>query len=118
MDYDAGIDLSLECSSVCVVDASGKIFCESKVASEPEALLGYFRSLGVALARIGLEAGPLSQWPSRDGVPSPERWIRSDRELGRWHCDHAYLVSRFRRSYHFAACPITNVGSKGTRATL
>ena len=28
------------------------------------------------------------------------------------------LVSRFRRSYHFAACPITNVGSKGTLATL
>jgi transposase len=44
------------------VDASGKIFGEDKVASEPEALIGWFRSLGLSLARIGLEAGPLSQW--------------------------------------------------------
>jgi transposase len=62
MDYYAGIDVSLECSSVCVVDASGKIVREAKVASEPEALIGWFSSLGLELARIGLEAGPLSQW--------------------------------------------------------
>jgi transposase len=62
MDYYAGIDVSLECSSVCVVDASGKIVREAKVASEPEALIGWFAGLGVELARIGLEAGPLSQW--------------------------------------------------------
>lgn len=62
MDYYAGIDVSLEQSSVCVVDASGKIVRESKVASEPEALLAWFGSLGIGLARIGLEAGPLSQW--------------------------------------------------------
>jgi transposase len=62
MDHYAGIDVSLECSSVCVVDANGKIVREAKVASEPEALIDWFRSLGVDLARIGLEAGPLSQW--------------------------------------------------------
>jgi transposase len=52
----------LEYSSVCVVDANGKIVREVKVASEPAALIGWFRSLGFDLARIGLEAGPLSQW--------------------------------------------------------
>ena len=62
MDHYAGIDVSLECSSVCVVDASGKIVRESKVASEPEALIAWFRLLGFELSRIGLEAGPLSQW--------------------------------------------------------
>src|SRR6266481_4126333 len=62
MDYYAGIDVSLECSSVCVVDASGKVVREAKVVSEPEALIGWFGSLGLELARIGLEAGPLSQW--------------------------------------------------------
>lgn len=62
MVYYAGIDVSLECSSVCVIDGSGKIIREAKVASEPEALIGWFTSLGLALARIGLEAGPLSQW--------------------------------------------------------
>jgi transposase len=62
MDHYAGIDVSLECSSVCVVDASGKIIREGKVASEPTALISWFCSLGLELARIGLEAGPLSQW--------------------------------------------------------
>ncbi len=62
MDYYAGIDVSLEYSSVCVVDASGKVVREAKVVSEPEALIGWFGSLGLELARIGLEAGPLSQW--------------------------------------------------------
>jgi transposase len=62
MDHYAGIDVSLECSSVCVVDASGKIVRESKVASEPQALIEYFGSLGLAPSRIGLEAGPTSQW--------------------------------------------------------
>jgi len=62
MDHYAGIDVSLECSSVCVVDASGKILRETKVASEPEAVIAWFRSLGFGVERIGLEAGPLSQW--------------------------------------------------------
>jgi len=62
MDYYAGIDALLERSSVCVVDGSGKIVREGKAASEPEAMIGYFRSLGLSLTRVGLEAGPLAQW--------------------------------------------------------
>ena len=60
MEHYAGIDVSLELSSVCVVDAQGKIVRETKVASEPEALVAFFASLGFAVKRIGLEAGPLS----------------------------------------------------------
>jgi transposase len=62
MNHYAGIDVSLECSSVCVVDASGKIVREDKVASDPAALIACFGSLGFEVTRIGLEAGPLSQW--------------------------------------------------------
>jgi transposase len=62
MEYYAGIDVSLERSSVCVVDATGRIVREAKVASEPEALAGFFAGLGLAVTHIGLEAGPLSQW--------------------------------------------------------
>ena len=62
MYHYAGIDVSLECSSICVVDGTGKILHETKVASEPAALIAWFRSLGQELERIGLEAGPLSQW--------------------------------------------------------
>ena len=62
MDHYAGIDVSLEQSSVCVVDATGRIVREAKVASEPEALITFLTGLNLPLARIGLEAGPLSQW--------------------------------------------------------
>ena len=62
MDHYAGIDVSLEYASVCVVGASGTIVREGKVASEPEALIAWFGSLGFAVERIGAEAGPLSQW--------------------------------------------------------
>ena len=62
MEHYAGIDVSLELSSVCVVDAAGRIVREAKVPSEPEALVHLFKQLGVPVTRIGLEAGPLSQW--------------------------------------------------------
>jgi len=62
MEYYAGIDVSLEASSVCVVDASGKIVREAKVASDPQALALFFGELGNELTRIGIEACPLSQW--------------------------------------------------------
>jgi len=62
MDYYAGIDVSLELSSVCILDASGQIFREAKIASEPEALTAFLASLNLPLTRVGLEAGPLSQW--------------------------------------------------------
>ena len=62
MEHYAGIDVSLEQSSICVVDATGQIVHEAKVPSEPEALIAFFRQLGLPLTRIGLEAGPLSQW--------------------------------------------------------
>lgn len=62
MEHYAGIDVSLEFSSVCVVDAKGKVVREGKLRSEPEALVGFLAGLGIAVTRVGLEAGPLSQW--------------------------------------------------------
>lgn len=58
----AGLDVSLELTSLCVVDEEGRIIREAKVASEPDAI---DRELGSTLGdylRVGLEAGPLSQW--------------------------------------------------------
>jgi hypothetical protein len=47
MEHFAGIDVSLEQSSACVVDGAGKIVREAKVASEPEALVGFFCGLKI-----------------------------------------------------------------------
>ena len=62
MEHYAGLDVSLELTSVCIVDARGEIVREVKVASEPEALIGLLWDDALEIVRVGLEAGPLSQW--------------------------------------------------------
>src|ERR1700682_4185719 len=62
MDHFAGLDVSVKETSVCIVDDTGRIVREVKVASEPEALLQMLRNPAYHFKRIGLEAGPLSQW--------------------------------------------------------
>ena len=44
------------------MDDTGKIVREVKVASEPDALLQVLKTSAYRFKRIGLEAGPLSQW--------------------------------------------------------
>ena len=62
MEYYCGIDVSLEQSSVCVVDVKGLIVREATVTSDPDALIAWFSDLDPQVSGIGLEAGPLSQW--------------------------------------------------------
>src|SRR6202162_6412062 len=62
MDHFAGLDVSVKETSICVVDDTGRIVREVKVASEPEALLQVLKNPACHFKRIGLEAGPLSQW--------------------------------------------------------
>lgn len=67
MTQYAGIDVSLEASYVCVVDAEGKIVREAKVLSEPDALISWF-------------AGHLSTPSASSSDPpkqkSPLPWVR------------------------------------------
>src|SRR6187455_1770688 len=62
MDQFAGLDVSVNETSVCIMDETGKIVREVKVASEPDALLTVLKNRTYHFKRIGLEAGPLSQW--------------------------------------------------------
>jgi transposase len=62
MEHFAGLDVSVKDTSVCIVDDTGKIIREVKVASEPNALLAVLTNPAYHFKRIGLEAGPLSQW--------------------------------------------------------
>ncbi len=52
-----GIDVSLEQSSVCVVDGSGKIVWEAKVASEPEVLAAALLDLSCRSPVLGWKPG-------------------------------------------------------------
>jgi hypothetical protein len=60
MEHFAGLDVSVKETSVCIVDDTGRIVREVKVASEPEALLQVLANPAYRFKRIGLEAGPLS----------------------------------------------------------
>src|SRR6201981_4134251 len=62
MEHFAGLDVSVNETSVCIVDETGRIVREVKVASEPDALLQVLKNPAYRFRRIGLEAGPLSQW--------------------------------------------------------
>ena len=62
MEHYAGLDVSLELTSVCVVDQQGQVVREAKVTSEPEALVRFLCAHEPEIVRVGLEAGPLSQW--------------------------------------------------------
>jgi hypothetical protein len=44
MDYFAGLHVSVKETSICIVDGTGKIVREEKVASEPQALLAVMLS--------------------------------------------------------------------------
>src|SRR5438874_13739408 len=62
MQYYVGLDVSVKETSVCIVDKAGRVIREVKVATEPMAILAVLTEEALAIERIGLEAGPLSQW--------------------------------------------------------
>jgi transposase len=62
MQYYAGLDVSVKETSVCIVNKAGKVIREVKVATKPAAILAALMQDTLAIERIGLEAGPLSQW--------------------------------------------------------
>ncbi|WP_018240468.1 IS110 family transposase [Ensifer sp. BR816] len=62
MKYYAGLDVSVKETSVCIIDEVGKICREVKVPSHPDDLIRVLQDPAWQLTRVGLEAGPLSQW--------------------------------------------------------
>src|SRR5215210_5754559 len=100
MEQYAGIDVSLDSASVCIVDAQGKILKEAKVASEPEALIAWFAAHGTPMARIGLEAGSLSQWLCRDEGGRLGRGADRDAPCARGVQGHASQDGSYRRPRH------------------
>src|ERR1700726_2472516 len=62
MAHFVGLDVSVKETSVCIVDDAGKVILEQKVPTGPAAIIALLTSPGATYGRIGIEAGPLSQW--------------------------------------------------------
>ena len=62
MDHYAGLDISLEETSVCIVNNDGKVIRETKVATDPDSLAKELADSKTTLKRIGLEASSLGGW--------------------------------------------------------
>src|SRR5277367_1061540 len=62
MAHFVGLDISVKETSICIVDEAGKVVCERKVPTEPDDITVLLTSVGGEYVRVGLEAGPLSQW--------------------------------------------------------
>ncbi|MEV8469030.1 transposase [Fluviibacterium sp. DFM31] len=58
----AGLDVSLETTSICVVDANGGMILEAKAGSDPVDIGEVLGGIDGTYERVGFEAGPLSQW--------------------------------------------------------
>src|SRR5437870_9857683 len=105
MNHYAGIDVSLECSCVCVIDANGKILREAKVASEPEALVvGWAKALlrRAHHPRCGLQGGHASLCPPCKSGRFPIHLSNNNEDArshsrGRFSPGLCYLVVPFRK---------------------
>lgn len=62
MRHYVGLDVSLNETTICVVDENGIIVREGKVASEPEEISDWLSRLGFPVAKVGLEIGGLARW--------------------------------------------------------
>lgn len=62
MAYYAGLDVSVKTTAVCIVDHEGRIVKERALATEPESLADWLAGTGLAIERVGHEAGPMSAW--------------------------------------------------------
>jgi len=62
MKHFVGLDVSVKETSICVVDGDGDVVLQTSVPSEPRAIVDVLAAPSLAIERIGLEAGPLSEW--------------------------------------------------------
>jgi transposase len=62
MDLYTALDISLETTTLCIVNRDGAVVLEAVVATDPDALADRLAPYRLRLARLGLEAGPMSEW--------------------------------------------------------
>jgi hypothetical protein len=57
-----GLDVSLETTSICVIDDAGAIIWRGKCSSDSDVITAMVRQHAPGAVRVGLETGQLSNW--------------------------------------------------------
>jgi hypothetical protein len=62
MSVFVGLDVSLATVAICIVDEQGRVVWQGITDSTPDAVIAALESWKADLVRVGLEAGPSSEW--------------------------------------------------------
>lgn len=127
MEYYAGLDISLEETSVCIVNGDGKVVRETKVPTDPNALAKELQAQKVGFKRVGLEASSLGSWLhaelTRRGFPAivvEARHMRSSLNAQRNKTDRndARGIAQMMRMGWFRAVHVKSPESQRLRLLL
>jgi transposase len=127
MNHYAGLDVSVKETSICIADETGKICRELKVPGHPEDLLGVLQDPALNLVRVGLEAGPLSQWLfnglTEAGLPAVCIETRHARaylkaQVNKTDRNDARGIAQMMRVNLFKPVPVKTLASQKQRALL
>ena len=81
-EHYVGLDVSLDSTAVCVIDAKGTVIWRGKCTSDPDAITETIHQRAPAAVRVGLETGQLSNWLPRDNQDGNRTTIR----MRKWFC--------------------------------
>jgi transposase len=127
MELYVGLDVSLEETSICVVDQTGKIQCEGKVLSQPETIAAFVSLRAPGAVRIGLEAGATSTWLWTElhalGLPvicidARHAKAALSMQINKSDRNDAYGVARIMQCGWYKEVQVKSLDSHGTRALL
>ena len=127
MELYVGLDVSLEETSICVVDEAGTIQCEGKVLSQPETIAAFITSRAPDAVRIGLESGSTSTWlwTELQALDLPVICIDArhakaalSMQINKSDRNDAYGVARIMQCGWYKEVRVKSLDSHGTRALL
>jgi hypothetical protein len=117
-----GLDVSMEETSVCIIDKNGAVIFEGEVPSQPEAIAELLRQRAANAARVAFEAGALSSWLWHDLKASGFPVVCLDAPMPRQHyqCGSTRAIGTTPAAWpsSFAWAGIVKPGSKAWRAAI
>lgn len=127
MKHYAGLDVSVKETAICIIDETGRICRETKVVSHPEDLAKALTETGFRIERIGLEAGPLSQWLfeglAQAGLPvtcvetrHTKAFLRA--QVNKSDCNDARGIAQMMRVNLYRPVHVKTLASQKRRALL